>query len=81
MITKLGGRSARKGLTGVQTAFVMVLVGVGVIMGVSFLGTATQGELNQTASDVGDPSALVTRWGGEETPCPEPPPDDGDPYR
>lgn len=63
-------RYLRKGVSSVQTALLVVAIGIVVVAGVRTVGTSTRGELNQTATNVGDPATLVQRYGScPETPC------------
>jgi hypothetical protein len=59
-------RNLRRGLSGVQTAVVLVFVAVAVIVSVKFMGTSTKDELGRTAGDVGDPASLVDRWNNND---------------
>ena len=56
-------RCVRKGVSSVQTALLIAAIGIVVVAGVRTVGTSTRGELNQTATNVGDPATLVHRSG------------------
>ncbi|MCA9188744.1 MAG: hypothetical protein R3E01_35695 [Pirellulaceae bacterium] len=53
----------KRGISAVQTAVVLALLAAGLFLGVRSLGTNTSSELDQTASEIGDPSSLVDRFG------------------
>ena len=56
-------RYVRKGVSSLQTALLVAAIGIVVVAGVRAVGTSTRGELNQTATNVGDPATLVQRLG------------------
>jgi Flp pilus assembly pilin Flp len=56
-------RFARRGVTTVQWAVLAALILLGVVTTVSLLGSRTNTKLGQTATDVGNPSSLTTRFG------------------
>jgi hypothetical protein len=63
-------RSVRKGVSSLQTALLVAAIGIVVFASVRAVGTSTRGELNQAATNVGDPATLVQRFGScSETPC------------
>ena len=60
-IAKQIGRSTRA--TAVQVAVVLGLITLAVVAGITSVGLNTNTKLNQTATDVGNPASLVTRFG------------------
>lgn len=56
-------RRLHKGVTTVQTVLVVAAVTLAIIAGVSLIATRTNTKLGQTATDVGNPSSLTTRFG------------------
>jgi hypothetical protein len=50
-----------------QYATVLALVALAVAGGISLLGNHANTKLNQTASDVGNPSALTQRFGASSS--------------
>ena len=55
--------SIRRGLANVQYVLVAAAIFLVVYAGMRLMGTSTNTKLNQTASDVGNPSALTQRFG------------------
>jgi Flp pilus assembly pilin Flp len=53
----------RRGTSVVQWVVVAALVTLAIVAGVTLVGTRTNNKMNQTASDVGNPSALTQRFG------------------
>jgi len=53
----------RRGKAIAQWVVVAALLALAIVAGVTLLGTRTNNKLNQTASDVGNPSALTQRFG------------------
>lgn len=56
-------RNRRRGSTTVQWAVMAALIILAVVATVSLMGTRTSTKLNQTATDVGNPNSLTTRFG------------------
>jgi len=54
---------ARRGKAVVQWIVVAGIVVLAIAAGVTLLGTRTNTKLNQTATDVANPKALVSRFG------------------
>ena len=53
----------RRGTSVVQWVVVAALLTLALVAGVTVMGSRTNTKLNQTASDVGNPSALTQRFG------------------
>jgi Flp pilus assembly pilin Flp len=53
----------RRGTSTVQWAVVAGLIALAVVAGITLVGTRTNTKLNQTATDVGNPTSLTTRFG------------------
>jgi len=53
----------RRGTSVVQWVVVAALVTLAIVAGVTLVGTRTNNKMNQTASDVGNPSSLTQRFG------------------
>lgn len=58
-------RQARRGAAYVQYLIVAAAIFMVVVAGFSLMTTNTNTKLNQTASDVSDPSALTQRFGSQ----------------
>ena len=56
-------RRARRGTTTPQVALIVVLLCVALLASIAVLGTRTRTSMNAAASNAGDPSTLVTRFG------------------
>jgi Flp pilus assembly pilin Flp len=54
---------ARRGKAVVQWIVVAGIVVLALVAGVTLLGTRTNTKLNETATDVGNPKSLVSRFG------------------
>ena len=61
-------RQARRGAAYVQYLIVAAAIFMVVVAGFSLMTTSTNTKLNQTASDVADPSALTQRFGSQQQP-------------
>lgn len=53
----------RRGATALQVAVVLGLVTLAAVVGITQIGSASSGQLSQTAGDVGNPNSLVGRFG------------------
>ncbi len=53
----------RRGISLVQWCVMAALIALAVIVGVTNVGSRTSTKLNQTATDVGNPKNLTTRFG------------------
>jgi outer membrane murein-binding lipoprotein Lpp len=53
----------RRGKAVAQWVVVAALLTLAIVAGVTLIGTRTNNKMNQTASDVGNPSALTQRFG------------------
>lgn len=53
----------RRGATTVQFAVLAAIILLGVVATVSLLGSRTNTKMGQTATDVGNPANLTTRFG------------------
>jgi len=56
-------RTMRKGISGLQTAVMIAVIGLVIVASVRLVGTSTRDELDETATNVADPASLVNRWG------------------
>jgi Flp pilus assembly pilin Flp len=56
-------RRSRAGVSLVQWVLIAAVITLGVVAGVTLIGTNTTVKLNQTATDVATPSSLTTRFG------------------
>ena len=56
-------RRARLGASVVQVAVVLAVITAAIFASVQYLGTTSRDDLDQTATEVGDPSSLVGRFG------------------
>jgi hypothetical protein len=56
-------RRLRAGVTVVQWVIIAALLVMGAVGGAALIGTGTNNKLNQTATDVGNPQNLTTRFG------------------
>jgi Flp pilus assembly pilin Flp len=55
-------RTLRKGISSVQAAVMIAVIAIVVVASVRMVGTSTRDELNETATNVADPTSLVNRW-------------------
>jgi Flp pilus assembly pilin Flp len=53
----------RRGITAVQWCIMAALITLAVVTTVSLIGTRTSTKLSETATDVGNPANLTTRFG------------------
>lgn len=53
----------RRGKAVAQWVVVAALLALAILAGVTSLGTRANNKLNQTATDVGNPTSLTTRFG------------------
>jgi len=53
----------RRGVSLVQWAVVAAVIALVVVAGVTVVGTRANNKLNQTATDVANPTSLTTRFG------------------
>jgi Flp pilus assembly pilin Flp len=53
----------RRGMSTVQYVLLLALLALGVVAGVTLVGPRASTKLDQTATDVGNPSSLVNRFG------------------
>lgn len=56
-------RRPRAGVSLVQWVVVAAAITLGIATGVTLIGTRANTKLNQTATDVGNPKSLTTRFG------------------
>jgi len=56
-------RLTRSGKSLVQWIVVAALVFLAIVAGVTVIGSRTNNKLNQTVTDVADPTSLTTRFG------------------
>ena len=63
MIRKIGA-ATRRGISAIETAFVVGLIAIIVLLSVAALGNSTSDKLDETATDVADPASLRDRFGG-----------------
>jgi Flp pilus assembly pilin Flp len=56
-------RRSRAGVSQVQWVVIAALITLAIVGGISVLGTNTNTKLNETATDVGNPQSLTTRFG------------------
>jgi Flp pilus assembly pilin Flp len=56
-------RKFGRGATTVQVAVVLVAVSIAAVIGITQIGTNSNTQLAQTATDVGNPNSLVGRFG------------------
>jgi Flp pilus assembly pilin Flp len=56
-------RAIRRGISNVQWVVIAALLSLAVVAGVTLVGTSTNNKLNETATDVGNPKNLTTRFG------------------
>jgi hypothetical protein len=55
--------SLRRGITNVQWVFIAGAIVLVLFATVQIVGTKTKSKLDETVTDVGDPTHLTTRWG------------------
>lgn len=55
----------RRGLTAFQTAFILGVIGVGVIAGAGMVGQTTDDQMDELATDVANPADLTARFSGD----------------
>ena len=59
----MSSRRIRRGMSTMQYATVAALIALAVVAAVTLVGSRANNKLNQTASDVTNPSALTQRFG------------------
>ena len=60
-------RHQRRGATAVQVTVVLAAITVAIVLGVTQIGSLSQTQMSRTATDVGDPSSLVGRFGNSSS--------------
>lgn len=56
-------RRLRAGVSLVQWVLIAAVITLAAVAGVALIGSRTNNKLNQTATDVANPSSLTTRFG------------------